>query len=219
MFKTIWKQKKDIIQLGAIIIAIGAIFLSINLPENNEVAREALLNVQFTWLLIISIILFILFVDIFVIVNIFLKKIMVKKKINLGFLLFSSISIFFSWILFNLWIYILNLYKESFKNFIDIQLDLLIWGALFMFFTAPFLMKKFFFPEKSINIHKYLYPLISAVLISIFLSLFITIRYSEFSLGRWVKTLGYIIAPSVILFYTGLYGLKNIYNIYTKDKK
>ena len=62
MLKEFWEAKKHQIQLVGILTGVGALFLSISTPTN-ETAGRALANIQFVWLIIITISLIVLFVN------------------------------------------------------------------------------------------------------------------------------------------------------------
>lgn len=54
MFKEFWDSKRHIVGAVGIVVAIGALFLAIPLPQDNAQARTALLNLQLIWLILIS---------------------------------------------------------------------------------------------------------------------------------------------------------------------
>ena len=54
MLKDFWENKKHLIQMVGILTGVGALFLSIPLPIDEQ-ARSALLNLQFVWLVVISV--------------------------------------------------------------------------------------------------------------------------------------------------------------------
>jgi hypothetical protein len=64
MFNKFLEEKKSVLQTIGILIAIGAIFLTIQPPEN-PVAKEALMKLQFFWLYTVTVSIFILYFNIF----------------------------------------------------------------------------------------------------------------------------------------------------------
>jgi hypothetical protein len=62
MLKDFWESRKHAIQLVGILCGVGALFLAIPTPEN-LLARPALFNIQFVWLLVVTISTTVLFVD------------------------------------------------------------------------------------------------------------------------------------------------------------
>ncbi len=130
MLKEFWEAKKHLIQLVGILTGIGALFLSITLPENIE-ARQALINIQFVWLIIITICLLLLFVNFIRLADFWEKSFKEKSRLDYT----NTISLFIAatllYLIFNLWTYMINLYKESIWNYLTI-----INYALLSFFGA-----------------------------------------------------------------------------------
>ena len=133
MLKEFWEAKKHLIQLVGILTGIGALFLSITLPENIQ-AKQALINIQFVWLIIITICLLLLFINFIRLADFWEKSFKEKSKIDYT----DTISIFFSgtliYLIINLWVYMISLYKESFWNYLTmVNYALLsLFGALFV---------------------------------------------------------------------------------------
>ncbi len=120
MFKEFWEKKKSIIEATGILTAIGALFLNIDSPSN-ELARKALLNIQMAWLLVISI------MSIFLFANFWLFFMQIENKIERKISREMPISIFGifiytigGWFLWNLWKYLLELYKQELKEFFSL---------------------------------------------------------------------------------------------------
>lgn len=132
MLKEFWEAKKHLIQLIGILTGVGALFLSIK-PSDNATANNALANIQFVWLIIITVSSIILFIN-FAKLGIEWED---NLKIKRGFDLTETISFFvlatLVYLLLNLWIYIINLYKNSFWDFFTITN-----GAIFSFIGAIF---------------------------------------------------------------------------------
>ena len=135
MFKSFWDRKKYIVELVGIIVAIGALFLAIPIPEQ-ERAREALMDIQFFFLLLITIGLLVFF-DTFLLPLAKELKIKVKTedKFIINGLTLAVLSLFF-WLIFNLWDYILALYESSLINFIKSNhlALVVILGTVFFFY-------------------------------------------------------------------------------------
>jgi len=65
MLKDFWGKKKYIVQIVGYFTAIGALFL--NIPNSdNQIANNALLNIKFFWILIITICIALLLYNIFI---------------------------------------------------------------------------------------------------------------------------------------------------------
>lgn len=119
MFKDFWENEKHIIEATGILTAIGALFLNINLPEN-ELARNALLNIQMLWLLIISIMSILLFVTFWSLAIKIENKIEKKISQKMYYNIFGiSIGMTGIWFLQNLWKYLFGLYKQELSNFLS----------------------------------------------------------------------------------------------------
>ncbi len=117
MFEVFWNKNRHKIQFLAILTAIGAIFLSIPLPEDKK-ARVALLNVQSIWLIIISISVFLLFHSLWNLASTFEEKAKKKNKIDIGSTISVLIILIGFFLLSNLWVYLVGLYKEQLSQFL-----------------------------------------------------------------------------------------------------
>lgn len=142
MLKQFWKNKKYLVQFVGILAGIGALFLSISPPDNLK-AREALANVQLVWLLIITITVVLLFIEFIQLSDRWEKDMMIKK----GFDITDTISMFVSltalYVIFNLWIYIINLYNNSLWDFlrtVNFAIFSLI-GAVYFHFWRKIIFK------------------------------------------------------------------------------
>lgn len=102
MLKEFWEAKKYTIQITAALTAIGAIFLNIALPTANIEAKEALMKVQFFWIIIIIISIIALLVGLIQFALFFERT--TKQKYNIDFDFGISLSLFFlsTYLLFNL---------------------------------------------------------------------------------------------------------------------
>jgi len=118
MFKDFWEKKKHVIEMSSILTAIGALFLNINLPAD-ESAKNALLNIQMVWLLIISIMGIILFFTFWSFAAQIDNKIEKKISHELYYSIFGFIIVVVGgYFLINLWKYFIALYKKEFLNFL-----------------------------------------------------------------------------------------------------
>jgi hypothetical protein len=118
MLKEFWEKKKYLIQLVGILTGIGAFFLSITPPENVE-ARQALANIQFFWLIIITLGCITLVISFYNFSTDLEKHLGLKWGVNLKGTLSVFILLSLVFLLLNLWIYIFKLYTASFWNFIE----------------------------------------------------------------------------------------------------
>jgi len=168
MFKDFWENKKYLFEICGLFIAIGAIFLSISAPVNEE-ARMSLFNIQVVWLLIISICILVLSVSFLK----FLKEIQNKENsFNLQGLSINIVLIGVIWFLFNLWSYILALYKGPLLSF----LQMMRFPFIFFLFAISF------FVRKKIFAHCFISKINNFILIlsSISISLFVSFSYQLF---------------------------------------
>lgn len=116
MLKEFWEHKKHLIQLVGILTGIGALFLSINLPENLQ-AREALANIQFVWLCIITISTFILFLEFMRLSIDWEATTLHTKGINFVNTISYLVAVTQIFLIYNLWMYLTNLYNDSILNY------------------------------------------------------------------------------------------------------
>ncbi len=124
-----WNRKKDILHFIGFTTAIGAIFLAIPLPAN-ERAQQALITVQFLWLLIITISI-IIFAVIFTAyaykLNFDIEK---EYKWDTQHVIGFPVFIIFSTLIYNLWQYLFALYPTQWKslmsNFLIVGVGLIV---------------------------------------------------------------------------------------------
>jgi len=208
MFFDFWKQKKHLIESAAILTAIGAIFLAIPLPEN-KIAENALINVQIVWFFIIIVSIITVFVN-FLIFCVKLEN--AAEKINLDLSASLSLTVIFSliWILYNLWIYIITMFRDEYLNFVKI-LYYIIAPAFLSFFIWTLTKFHFIYLKK-----KWLYYLVilslSAILSGTF-SLFIFATNLDFELYSFIFQSTII---SLIIFIITI--LKNLYQLHKLKK-
>ena len=167
MLKEFWEEKKHILQVGGALTTIGALFLTI--PKNeDEIAQQALQNIQFFWLIIIVVSITIILAQLLVFLFSFeattknIHNIDFDNAFSAGFLLFS---LFF---LFYLIKYIFVVYNTSIEqvNFIIYPLLGSIIGAGYVFFE-----RKSFIQRLHFIIRDLLFALIAAIIIGIYHSL------------------------------------------------
>lgn len=116
MVKDFWEKKRHLVQMLGILLAAGALFLTIPVPES-PVAREALANIQIIWLLIVTISVAILFWEFALLAVKFEEELSHRMKLDVT----DTISLFafmtLVYFIFNLWKYIQSLYGSSLMDF------------------------------------------------------------------------------------------------------
>jgi cytochrome c biogenesis protein CcdA len=115
MLKEFWDKKKYLIQIVGYLTAIGALFLNIPMKDN-QIANNALLNIQFFWILIITVCVILLLSNIFIFLMQTEKYLEKRLKVETDFtisLIFFILGIFF---LFNLWKYTTQIYFPIIKK-------------------------------------------------------------------------------------------------------
>lgn len=142
MLKQFWKNKKHLIQLVGILTGVGALFLSVPPPDNLK-AREALSNVQLVWLLIITITVVLLFVEFIQLSDRWEKDLMKRKGIDITETISMFVSITSFYVIFNLWVYIINLYNNSLWDFFKtVKFALFSFvGAIYYHFWRKMVLK------------------------------------------------------------------------------
>lgn len=196
MLKKFWEQKKHIINITAIFIAIGAIFLTIPLPENKE-AQDALMNLQLFWLIVISIMILILMV--------LLYSFFIKIEDNLERKKFDSsgaisLIVFMSalWLMQNLWKYIFVLYKDQYVKFISqivISFHMLYFGILI--YVSDKLIKYYTKAKKKFFIYFFAVVIFSSIIFSLVIS---TIDL-KFNMNDWFDVAIIYLVISIILIF------------------
>lgn len=193
MFKDFWDKQKHQIQLVGILVAIGALFLSITPPES-EKALSALFNIQLAWLIIITIALLILFVNFIALMIRAEGEASVKYKIPLESTI-SLLAIFISvWILINLWIYIINLYREPLIKFFQ---QSYFFISLSIFSTVIYWIEKIIFSKiRKVSIAAILSLLMTSILLGFWSDLFDL----KFSFKSWVQNSAIVLVIGTIYF-------------------
>ncbi len=135
-FQLFWDEKKEGLTFAGFLLATGAIFLNINIPENTA-AKIALSNLQFLWILIISL------TSVWLGFS-FLKftwKVEEHYRKKTGLDITSGISTVvlasIAWFLYNTWKYTISLYGDEWHKFARLVspgfstlLFLIYWGIL-----------------------------------------------------------------------------------------
>lgn len=193
MFKDFWDKQKHQIQLVGILVAIGALFLSI-MPPENEKARFALFNIQFAWLIIITIALVILFVNFIALTVKIEKETEVKYDIPMESTI-SLLAIFIScWILINLWVYIINLYKEPLIKFLQSSHFFITFSifSIIIYWTQKIILSKI----RKTSIAIILFALITSILLGLWSDLYDL----KFSFKSWAQNSAIVLAVVAIFF-------------------
>lgn len=116
MLKEFWESKKHLVQLIGILLGAGALFLAIPRPESVK-AQDALANIQFIWLVFITCGVVVLFVQFFNLTVDVERKIRENYRIDVSETLSVLILLTLLYLVYNLWSYIIDLYKISFIDY------------------------------------------------------------------------------------------------------
>lgn len=197
MLKEFWEKKKHLIQLVGILTGVGALFLAISPPENVD-ARQALANIQFMWLVVITLSCSTLFIS-FHSFSIDLEKQLGSKW---GIDLKETVSLFIIlslvYFLTNLWTYIFSLYSSSVWDFLQgTNMGIMaLLGAFFFhyFWRIAEKIKKY---RDRIFFMIGAYLLISALVG--FLSLLMSHKGLDFPLWQWLLVSGVIFIFMVVM--------------------
>lgn len=131
-FKDFWEKKKHILQFVGIICGVGALFLAIPLPQNTE-ARDALLNLQFLWLIFIGLGVTLLLLHLFSFVS-DLQSFAEAKYGTRFYIIGAPTYIIIGFLItffVNIWKYASAIYIEPLRNFEGIVITLIATSALF----------------------------------------------------------------------------------------
>ena len=119
MLKKFWEQNKHQLQLVGILIGVGALFLSIPIPEIEE-AAEALKKIQLIWLLIVTISTGLLFVNLHKLSRLYeIDSTKDKDGFNFDETISIVIGLTIAYFISNMWIYAYSLYREVIFDFIE----------------------------------------------------------------------------------------------------
>ncbi len=114
MLNEFWEQNKNQLQFVGILIGVGALFLSIPIPEV-EKAAEALKKIQLIWLLIVTIAVALLFVSLFKLSRLYeINSTKDKDGFNFDETLSFVVVLTSVYFIVNMWIYAYSLYQDAF---------------------------------------------------------------------------------------------------------
>lgn len=197
MLEKFWNKNKHIINIAAILVAVGAIFLTIPLPQNEE-AKKYLINVQLFWLVIISIMIVVILV-LFYLFSIEIEKKLEEKKFNINGALSALVFISALWFMGNLWKYILVLYKEQ---YLKLASNLSYAITLFYFGLLVFVSEKIIPYYLSNNKKKFF--LLSAIIVllgSMGAAFIEAIINLNFDITDWVLATEIKVISSIIIIF------------------
>jgi hypothetical protein len=197
MFKSFWDEKNYIIQTVGILTAIGAIFLTIPLPSNQP-AKELLLNIQFVWLVIISISVGVLALNFWIFFYKYEEKIKERFTIQYDNSFSFAFTAIACWLIYNLWKYILILYKDSLLQAMKI-VDFFIFGTILL--LIPILENKFNGYKKHNKSSEFLFSFFLILVISSLFTFLNLFSLSRLNLKSWITESGFIflLIESVLL--------------------
>lgn len=179
MFKEFWEKKKGPIECTAFLVATGALFLNIPLPEM-EVARASLLKVQLMWLFLVTLSVAILAWHFLFFVLEVERQIKGRFSLNPRNALSTFFLALFLYLIWNLWKYMINLYEAEWKWFSVSVLFFLYVGYFSLFAHLVFLL------EKKVNQTRtfVLYSLGMSMLFAIIPTLYYSLSTLKWSLGE-----------------------------------
>lgn len=207
MLKDFWENKKYLIQLVGILCGVGALFLAIPVPTNEEESK-ALANIQFIWLVIVTISTTVLFIQFLLLANAWEKNLRDTKGLDMtetvSVLVFSTLV----YLLVNIWQYFLNIYQDSFWDFFKTNNLWLIsiFGAVYFHYWRKLVLK---IPEASVY-KKVIFSIISHTLGVVILAFFIEfgLKGLNFSVQDWIKISVVIL---IIMFVAMAYDIARIW--------
>jgi len=208
MFLEFWEKRKHLIECVGILTAVGALFLNISAPEGNEGARLALINIQFIWLIVISLALLILavqFIDLVFRVENILEN---KWGIYTSMLSFAVLMLIWK-LVENLWRYIIALYPHQAQVFF--VWTYIISGGLIVIFYKK-LISIIYNWKKGVDSAFLMYSLGAGVVLSFIPASFAQLAILEFEIWIFMSSLlGYL-----LLSFGGLTLLMIIQFLYIK---
>ena len=207
-FKDFWEQKKHILQFVAIICGVGALFLAIPEP-NNLAAKNALLNLQFIWLVFITFGVIVLFFYIYTFT--YEVEVAARQKYGIGFFFQGSPSYIIMGFLvlfcLNLWKYAAALYPTPLRNFEGVLATAIV-GVILLGIDS--LLRKYF-PKLGEGAFIIADAVLWAPFITFAISIGSTISNNQpFSLLNWVIS---------SLFVFGFLLLLRAYSLYSRQRK
>jgi hypothetical protein len=183
MLSEFWEKRKQIIEISGILVAVGALFVSMNIP-NNLVAAYALVNIQIIWLVIITVSVAIIFVQLWQIV----KHFQTNSNNEYKEIFFSTIKFLIGAFGFFLigdgLIYVYAVYKPILGEFIKTAAGAFCAIALGIVFAAIYGFTKLF----KIKLSIFWYAFTHYIALSVVLSILITfIQFGHFTIDSYVK--------------------------------
>lgn len=121
MFKEFWEKKKLSIQFTGFITGLGALFLNIPVPAQDQ-AKIFLSNVQVFWLALFTICLISLSIDFIVFLFFYEKTVLSKYAIPTTGIFSLSLAAILLWVVVNLLGYISVLYQAPFSKLLEMVL-------------------------------------------------------------------------------------------------
>ena len=194
MFKEFWERKKGLIECTAFLVAVGALFLNIPLPDV-ETARISLLKVQLMWLFLITVSVGVLAVYFYIFALDVVHRI--KERISLDMTVASTFFLLLGfYMLWHLWWYMVILYEAEWKWFSETILRFLFAGYfIFGMYTIRSLERRV--PRFHTFI---LYSVGACILFAALASSYISLTTLDFSFSEWRRFFFNYLGLNTILF-------------------
>ncbi len=132
MLEKYWKEQSTLIKASGFIAGLGALFLSIPVPQLEE-ARTALANIQVFWLILLTACLAKIFYSFTKSLIKYEKEMKVKYDLPIVGLYSFTLGAIFLWVILNLWSYIFSLYNKESAKF----LTMVFPGVVLVLCTLP----------------------------------------------------------------------------------
>lgn len=197
MLKEFWESKKHLIQLIGILLGAGALFLAIPRPESFR-AQDALANIQFVWLVFITCGVVVLFVQFFNLTVDAERRIRENYRIDVSETISLLIFLTLLYLVYNLWSYIIDLYKVSFIDYfkhVSVVLFFL-YGALHYHVWRWLVLK---IPDR-MWLRKILFSLFVHAILCLAIGIWATYRFGSFS---WKSVLRISILCYIVMLLLG----------------
>jgi hypothetical protein len=134
-----WEKRIRTIEVAGILIAIGALFISMDIPVSNTLAAYALINIQLIWLIIITCSIFWLFYQLWLFFKFLESNTNSKFKEEILSTL-SLLSLFLGlFLILYGWQYIIFLYKPILGEFaknVEMVIYAMIWSIARLILTG-----------------------------------------------------------------------------------
>ncbi|MFZ6036035.1 MAG: hypothetical protein ACOYUK_02740 [Patescibacteria group bacterium] len=117
MLKKFWESNSPLIQMTGIVTAIGTLFLAIH-PSENISAQQSLLNIQFIWLLVMSMLLLNISFHLVRFIIRAERDLTQQYRFNFDFILAGLTAVLIYWVFVELWSYSIHLYRQSLVDFL-----------------------------------------------------------------------------------------------------